>query len=262
MPQNLQKRIQKIPDFEVLSEDPKRVCTIVQERFEEAKIKGIKIIIRDPVGEIIPVHYEIRLGEDILAHVYEPLACHSYNELELNSKVKIRVGTIDTLLTFYLSFIYVNKPYYYINRILCMAKFLFDVQQHNKLKQVGILQRFTTDCIGNQPSLEDILMEKRDKFKELKNKKGSREYNMWFLKYTPDLDSESPQEKSESKKTPLEKKISTTSPVSEPSTVEVKFKPRPRPRPRRISPKNKPKPKKHRLTVKHKKQKSEQFGWL
>ena len=84
MPQPLQKKIKKIPDFEVLSEDPKRVCTIVQERFEDAKIRGIKIIIRDPVGEIIPIHYEIRLGDDILAHIYEPLACHSYNEYEIN----------------------------------------------------------------------------------------------------------------------------------------------------------------------------------
>jgi hypothetical protein len=185
MPPKQRKRVLKVPDFEVLTEDPERVCTIVKERFEDEGIRGIIIEKRDPIGEIIPVHYEIRIGQDILAHVYEPLACHSYNELELGPHTKIRVGTIDTLLTFYLSFIYVNKPYYYTDRILCMAKFLFDVQQQNRLKQVGILRRFTTNCIGNQPSLEDILAKKREKFKELKDKRGTKEYNMWFLKYSP-----------------------------------------------------------------------------
>lgn len=186
MPLKQRKIVQKIPDFDVLSEEPIRVCTIVKERLEENGINKVKIIKRDHIGEIIPTHYEIRIGEDILAHIYEPLACHSYNEIEIADRT-IRIGTIDTLLTFYLSFIYVKKPYYYVDRILCMAKFLFDVQQENRLAQTGILKRFSIDCIGNQPSLDDIRIEKADQFKKLMNKKGTREYNMWFLKYKPEL---------------------------------------------------------------------------
>jgi hypothetical protein len=64
-----------------------------------------------------------------------------------------------------------------------MSKFLFEVEERNRLEQRGLLKRFSMKCIGNQPSLEDIRAEKSHKFKELK--KGSDEYEMWFLKYNP-----------------------------------------------------------------------------
>ena len=37
---------------------------------------------------------------------------------------KIRIATIDTMLSFYLSFIYSNKNYYNSDKILCMAEYL------------------------------------------------------------------------------------------------------------------------------------------
>ena len=67
-----------------------------------------------------------------------------------------------------------------------MSKFLFDVEHKNRLEQKGILKRFSIDCIGTQHTLESIRAEKMDKFKELKTKRGTREYDMWFLKYSFD----------------------------------------------------------------------------
>ena len=46
----------------------------------------------------------------------------------------LRIATIDTMLSFYLAFIYVDRPYYDKNRILCMCELLFDMQQKNRLK--------------------------------------------------------------------------------------------------------------------------------
>ena len=71
------------------------------------------------------------------------------------------------------------------NRILCMAKYLFDIQERNKLNQKGILKRFTSKCYGTQETLESIRSEKSNKYKELKSAPNSREYQEWFLKYTP-----------------------------------------------------------------------------
>jgi hypothetical protein len=53
----------------------------------------------------------------------------------------------------------------------------------NRTKNSGILKVFTIQCIGKQETLEDILIEKRNKFKELK--KNSKEYDEWFLRYIP-----------------------------------------------------------------------------
>jgi hypothetical protein len=66
-----------------------------------------------------------------------------------------------------------------------MAKFLFEVEHKNRLEQRGLLKRFTIDCYGKQESLEEMRAEKAEKFKELKNKRNSKEFQMWFLKYIP-----------------------------------------------------------------------------
>ena len=120
---------------------------------------------------------------ETLVFIYEPLACHSYNVINIANK-KVRVATIDTMLSFYLSFAYVNRTYYE-NRILCMSEYLFDVQQKNRLMQKGLLKRFTIDCYGEQMTMEKMRAEKSDKYKELKKSKGKKEYEWYFLRYIP-----------------------------------------------------------------------------
>jgi len=66
-----------------------------------------------------------------------------------------------------------------------MAEFLFKVEQKNRLEQRGVLKRFSIKCVGKQPTIETMRADKMDKFKELKSKRGTREYDMWFLQYRP-----------------------------------------------------------------------------
>jgi hypothetical protein len=142
---------------------------------------------------VISEHYDIRVGDEVIAFLYKPLACHSYNTIRINGDgdsqggrgESIRIATIDTMLSFYLAFIYADRVYYDINRILCMSQFLFDVQQHNRLKQTGLLRRFSINCYGKQPTLESMRFEKTAKYEELKGKRGSREFEEWFLRYVP-----------------------------------------------------------------------------
>jgi hypothetical protein len=68
-----------------------------------------------------------------------------------------------------------------------MSKFLFDVQQKNRLQQKGLLKRFSIICYGHQDSIEEMRSQKAEKFRELKTKKGTREYEEWFLTYKPEL---------------------------------------------------------------------------
>ena len=81
-------------------------------------------------------------------------------------------------------FLYINLPYYNKDRLACMSKFLFEIQQKNRIEQRGILKRYSTDCYGKQPTLETMRSEKAEKYTELN--RGSKEYEMWFLKYVPD----------------------------------------------------------------------------
>jgi hypothetical protein len=184
MPKKYKHTVRKIPDFDVLSNDPKKSAEIVKERLDENNIKNVKVQIQKGVGEIIAPHYEIKVGDETIAFIYRPLACHSYNVIKIKSK-KIKVATIDTMLSLYLAFTYAKRPYYNKDRILCMSQYLFQVQQNNRLKQKGLLKRFSISCYGKQMTLESMRNEKAEKFKELKDKRDSKEYEEWFLRYNP-----------------------------------------------------------------------------
>uniref|UniRef100_A0A6C0JK40 Poly(A) polymerase catalytic subunit domain-containing protein n=1 Tax=viral metagenome TaxID=1070528 RepID=A0A6C0JK40_9ZZZZ len=176
--------VKKIPDFDVLSEEPNKCATILKESLEREGFKKISIINHDPIGEIIPYHVEIQVGKSSIAYIYKPIACHSYNKIIVDNN-EINVATIDTILAFYLSFLYIDNKNYNKDRLLCMAKFLFNVEDKNRLAQIGLLKRFSLDCYGKQMTLEDIRSEKALKYKELSKERGSKEYQMWFLKYVP-----------------------------------------------------------------------------
>jgi hypothetical protein len=190
MPKHQRRIIQKIPDFDILSEDPRELCEEVVKELTAHKYTGVKYTKHAGIGEVISEHYDIRVGDEVIAFLYKPLACHSYNTIRLHSDgdsgtETIRIATIDTMLSFYLAFIYADRVYYDINRILCMSQFLFDVQQHNRLKQTGLLRRFSINCYGKQPTLESMRFEKTKKYEELKGKRGTREFEEWFLRYIP-----------------------------------------------------------------------------
>jgi len=202
MPSHAKKFIQKIPDFDVLDENPEKTAIIVQERLSDEGFDKVKIIKHEPIGEIVPEHIEIRYGKETLAFIYKPIACHNYNTITIDDQ-EINIATIDTILSFYLAFLYAKAPLYakhYLDRILCTAKFLFELEQKTRLNQDGLLKRFVPKCIGKQDTMENIRAIKSTKFTELQGKKNTREYEEWFLKYIP--------ADSQKKKNPAAKTIS------------------------------------------------------
>ena len=184
MPKHLRHKLQKIPDFDILSEEPLLTAQIVKERLLDINVKNVKIIKRPGIGEIIAPHYEIKVNNDTIVFIYQPLACHSYNIIKKDG-YDVKVATIDTMLSFYLAFLYANRPYYDKDRILCMATYLFKVQEQNRLAQKGLLRRFSIKCIGHQETVEEMRAEKAEKYIELKDKRNSDEYEEWFLRYRP-----------------------------------------------------------------------------
>lgn len=173
-----------IPDFDVLSEDPMKTAEYVRDRLRDAGVKRVRIVHKEGVGEIIAPHEEIKIGVETILFIYKPLACHSYNVVKYRGQ-SVRIASIDTILSFYLAFMFVKRPYYDKDRLLCMSNYLFMVQQRNRLAQTGLLRRFSATCFGEQETLEKIRNEKAVKFEQLKTKKNTREYDELFLKYVP-----------------------------------------------------------------------------
>jgi hypothetical protein len=211
MPKKLQSHLEKIADFDVISHNPETTAEIVKERLKDVGVTNTKVIKHEPVGEIIPEHYEIKIGKDTIAFIYKPVACHSYNVLLIKGQ-KVKIATIDTMLSFYLAFLYAERPYYndFSERILCMSKFLFEVQQRNRLEQKGLLRRFSIICYGHQESVEEMRSQKAAKYKELKQSKNKKELDEWFLNYKPDDKNQNKNTNKRSKTEKTTKKIKKT----------------------------------------------------
>jgi hypothetical protein len=171
-------------NVDVLSETPEKCAMILIERLKDNGFNAFSIH-HPSFGEIIPEHYEIQVNKKSVACIYKTIGCHNYNTITLNG-MDINVATIDTMLSFYLAFIYSNEYEKQRERILCMAQDLFNIQKYFRLSRKGLLKRFTMNCIGKQPTIEDIRHEKNELFKKLYSKKGTKQYDMYFLNYRPD----------------------------------------------------------------------------
>lgn len=136
------------------------------------------------MAEILPARTELRKGGKIVLTLYEPLACHSYTIVTLNGK-KIRIATIETMLSFYLAFLYTKKGTANLQRILCLCELLFQIRKKNPIVPKGALQTFSSTCFGKQSTLQSMRAEKTKKFRELRRRPNAKEHERWFLRYVP-----------------------------------------------------------------------------
>lgn len=204
MPAKHKRVFHSLADFDVLSETPKATAERVRDAVDRARKQWlvdrpgaeqditVSVVEHEAVGELVPTHYEVRVNDDAFLFVYAPVGCHSYNAITVGG-VLLRIATIDTILSFYLAFMFANQSYYnqFLNRTMCIAQFLFELQKSNRLSQRGVLRRFSTTCYGHQVTREEMRAEKMAKFEELRgadrghDADKKREYEEWFLNYRP-----------------------------------------------------------------------------
>lgn len=184
LPKNDRHKLSKQPEFDVLSNNPEELAKLIKLTLKANGVEKITIEKMPPIGEIILDHYKVAVDSNIVALIYKPTACHSYNTIKLNTQI-IKVASIDTMLMFYLAFSYAKRYYYNRDRLLCLAGILFYIQNKNRLSQSGLLKRFGSSCYGKQETLESLRRDKAVKYQELKNDKSNPEYQKLFLRYVP-----------------------------------------------------------------------------
>uniref|UniRef100_A0A6C0HRU1 Poly(A) polymerase catalytic subunit domain-containing protein n=1 Tax=viral metagenome TaxID=1070528 RepID=A0A6C0HRU1_9ZZZZ len=159
--------------FDVISTDAKKLS------IKCASKLGVKIIEHDEIEGYIGKRYEINIDNVLVANIYEPVACYNYNTITKNGQ-KINIATTDTMLSFYLMFLYTK--HLDTSRIICLCQYLLNLQ---KLQPKGVLKRFSLNCIGKQKTQRDIFMEKDVIYKKFKNRKNEEIYKETFFKYNP-----------------------------------------------------------------------------
>ena len=196
----------------VLAKEPKEIAKDLKRRIAAERFKAEYEEI-PAIGEIVPDHYAVHAGGKLVAIVFEALECHAMNEIRVDG-IDYRIGTIDTLLTLFLPFIFVASKVLDYDTIVCYCNDLAEVADRCNPAERGALARFNTDCYGDQTTLADIRRAKNRRFKRIqgkRDKKSKDEREYYFMRYEPTA----PRNK------PLKMEVSTQTAGKKPKTSKL-----------------------------------------
>lgn len=177
--------MQKSGNFNVFHDDIDKCSMILQAHLKQNKIKNIKVMRFKKIIDMFPETLHILYENTVIASISSPVACHNYNSKIIANK-QILIATIDTILNFLILFSHVYPFPQMKQQFMCISAFLFDLEEKYRINGKGILKRFGYTCIGFQPTMDSVRIEKTVKFKELSKDTKSLEYRKWFLKYNPE----------------------------------------------------------------------------
>jgi hypothetical protein len=165
-------KVTAMSEFDVISLNPAALCKQIKAYLPHAVVHT-----HEPIGSLIGEHHSVSVDGKHLLFVFPTSACHNYKEVTDVHGNSIKIGTIDTLFSYYLVFLYAKRPYMDPSTILCSCKELFDVSETEDT------ERFKTACYGKQETLVDIRREKNNYRKTLKP--SDPEFEKRFLYYNP-----------------------------------------------------------------------------
>jgi hypothetical protein len=133
-------------------------------------------------AELLPPHYDIVRGKNVLVRIFETSACHSYHETSSG----VFVASIPTLLQFFLAMLYADSHFTETTsaqRLMCTAQMLVDMAHGDIKRRYSLLTPIT--CIGTQKTLVNMREEKSDLYKKLGKKRSAPEFLEYFFSYNP-----------------------------------------------------------------------------
>jgi hypothetical protein len=127
--------------------------------------------------EILPERVVLTFKGMPLAIIVQETACHAYNEIVLKEGRKLRVGTLETLLTLYFSlYIFGNKEEnaYLEYSLKCLTQKLVEMgTAFLKLGEKAPFPTFSIQCSGYQKGYATLLREKYARIKKEKKKQST-----------------------------------------------------------------------------------------
>jgi hypothetical protein len=122
-------------------------------------------------GEIVPERTELRLNGQTLCVIIQEIACHSYTPFPLVDDRKIYIGSLEFLITLYLSLsIFTTHAEDILgNSIMCQVNQLIRLSIENNKAKKSQFAPFALQCRGHQIGFASLL---RDKVRRIKDERG------------------------------------------------------------------------------------------
>ena len=166
-------RIQQGGPVLFTSPDPKIDSISLQKRIG---VPGIRLLKHRSRGEIVPERIELRLGKQTLCIILQEIACHSYVPFPTNDGRIIFFGSLEFLITLYLSLsIFTLHGEDVLGpRILCQVRELVKLSTENYSAKKSQFEPFALQCRGHQTRYASLIREKIRRQKYAKTRRSSR----------------------------------------------------------------------------------------
>jgi hypothetical protein len=141
------------------SPNPKADASALQKRLDDPSIRLLRHRNR---GEIVPERVELRKEKKTICIIIQEIACHSYTPFPTNDGRIIFLGSLEFLITLYLSLsIFTLHGEDILGpRILCQVKELIKISRENIVAKKSHIPSFALQCRGHQTRFSSLLREK------------------------------------------------------------------------------------------------------
>ncbi len=132
----------------------------------------VEVYVHKPRGEIVPERFELRVDGQIVCLMMEEVACHSYNNFPLEGGQVIQVGSLEFLITLYLSLHIFTKHSREIlgPDAMCLVARCVDLAMENYLSDKSQFPPFSLSCRGHQTGYVSLIRQKVLRIKREKAK--------------------------------------------------------------------------------------------
>jgi len=126
-------------------------------------------------ADMIPFFTMIKYGKQIIACIIQYSACHSYINAD-SPYGKIKIASIDTLITLYFSLGLLQKRLFNIGSIECMANKLIEISMKIRSRDNYKFPFISVKCSGHQTSLPSLIRAKINRISRKKKNVNRKTY--------------------------------------------------------------------------------------
>jgi hypothetical protein len=120
-------------------------------------------------AEFFPLIYIGYAGASPAVAIIQETACHAYNTLHLRDGRALRIASLDTLITLYLSFLFrTSLQNLFLRPIGCMVEQMIQLQTLYRARPNAPFPFISIECSGHQKTFASLLREKVGRIRKLK----------------------------------------------------------------------------------------------
>ena len=129
-------------------------------------------------GDFIPKMTLLSYQKSPIVLLVEETACHSYNTLQMRSGKILRMASLDTLITLYLSILLSDNKFLktlFPKSIMCMAQESLELSAYmRRYPEKSQFPFISLTCSGHQKGMPTLLREKVERIRAAKTQKAKR----------------------------------------------------------------------------------------